>query len=269
MFYVVSKVFFAIARPVHFLFLVMLIGMGLQMTRWRRAGLWLVNGAVVVLILVAMSPAAYWVTTPLEMRFPRIDHVDQAPDGIIILGGAGEPELQGGRPELVSLNDAAERLTEIPRLAKLYPDAKILFTGGPPGRHEDYLSEAKGARKLFTEWGISPDRIILEDKSLTTWENAVFSKELVKPQPGSHWLLVTSAFHMPRAVGVFRKVEWPGIIPYPTDYRAPNPAFGKGWKILASDNLELLELSVKEYFGLAGYWLGGRSSELYPGPEAP
>ncbi|MFX8429711.1 YdcF family protein, partial [Acinetobacter baumannii] len=90
---------------------------------------------------------------------------------------------------------------------------------------------------------------LLEDKSLTTWENAVFSKELVKPQPGSHWLLVTSAFHMPRAVGVFRKVDWPGIIPYPTDYRAPDPAFGKSWRILGTDNLQLLELSVKEYFG--------------------
>lgn len=269
MFYFVSKLFFAIARPVHFLFLLMLIALGLQLTRWSRAGLWLLNGAVVALIFLAMSPAAFWVTIPLETRFPRIDHVDQPPDGIIILGGAGEPELQNGRPELVSLNDAAERLTEIPRLARLYPNAKILFTGGPAGRGDGNLSEAEGARKLFIEWGISPDRIILEDKSLTTWENAVFSKEIVKPQPGTRWLLITSAFHTPRSVGVFRKVGWPGIIPYPTDYRAPDPAFGTKWRSIGSDNLELLELSVKEYFGLVGYWLGGRSSSIYPGPEAP
>lgn len=269
MFYVVSKVFFGIARPLHFLFLIMLIGLVLQVTRRRRLGLWLVNGAVVVLIGLAMSPAAYWVTVPLETRFPRIDRVDPAPDGIIILGGAGDPVLQRGRPDLVSLNDAAERLTEIPRLARLYPNAKILFTGGPPGKGDGNPSEAEGAKKLFIEWGIAPGRIIIEDKSLTTWENAVFSRDLVKPQPGSRWLLVTSAFHTPRSVGVFRKVGWPGIIAYPTDYRAPDPALGRGWKTIGSDNLELLELAVKEYFGLAGYWLGGRSSALYPGPETP
>jgi uncharacterized SAM-binding protein YcdF (DUF218 family) len=269
MFYFVSKLFFQLARPLHFLIILMLLGLGLQITPARRLGLWLVNGAVVILILIAMSPLAFWITIPLEERFPRIDHVDVPPDGIIVLGGAIENIPEYGRPHLISLNDAAERLTEIPRLAQLYPKARIIYTGGPVYEGGGILSEAAGARELFIEWGTSPDRITIEDQSLTTWENAVLTKEIVHPALGTHWLLVTSAFHMPRAVGVFRKAGWPGIVAYPTDYRAPNPAFGVGWRAVASDNLELLELSVKEYFGLLGYWLGGRSSAVFPGPETP
>lgn len=268
MFYLVSKTFYAFARPLHLILILLVLGLGLQLTPWRRLGIGVLSFAVAVLLFLSLTPAAYWMTLPLELRFPRIDHVDQPPDGIIVLGGANEYEPEYGRPNLVSLNDAGERLTEIPRLAALYPKARILYTGGPVDDLGLIPSEAQAAKNLFVQWGIAPDRIILEDRSLTTWENAVYSMEVVKPAPGTRWLLVTSAFHMPRAMGVFRKVGWPGLIPYPTDYRAPDPAFGIPWDLVASDNLSLVELATKEYFGLLGYWLGGRLSSLFPGPDA-
>ncbi len=101
---------------------------------------------------------------------------------------------------------------------------------------------------------------------MTTWENATMTKALINPAPDSHWLLVTSAWHMPRSVGAFRKAGWPGIIAFPTDYRQPDAKYGVVLRRPAIDNLVLLEVAAKEWFGMLGYWLGGRSSALFPAP---
>ena len=266
MFFVLSKVFFAIARPVHLLSLLLVIGLGLQWTSKRRTGILLVNLSAITLIFIAFSPLALWIEQPLEMRFPRPGQLDPAPDGIIILGGATEEEMEVRRPDMIALNDAAERLTEIPRLASLYPNARIIYTGGPGFLVFDVLPEAQNARRLFIQMGISADRIVLEDQSKTTWENATLTKAIINPQPNSRWLLVTSAYHMARSVGDFRAAGWPGIIAFPTDYRAPDPSFETVWRRPGIDNLAIIEVAAKEYFGLLGYWLSGRSSALFPAP---
>jgi uncharacterized SAM-binding protein YcdF (DUF218 family) len=266
MFFIVSKAFFLFARPLHFLLLLMVIGLGLQLSRARRLGVWLVNLAAVCWILFAFSPLAAWLEAPLEQRFPRPGTLDPAPDGIIILGGALDADLSALRPDFYALNDAGERLTEVPRLAKLYPNAKVIYTGGPFGSPPGTLNEAQNARRLLIDLGVPADRITIEEHSLTTWENAVMSKAIVNPAPDSHWLLVTSAFHMPRSVGTFRKAGWPGIIAYPTDYRLPDPRYQYPATGVAIDNLTLIEIAAKEWYGLLGYWLGGRSTALFPAP---
>jgi len=265
MFYLMSKLFYAVARPLHFLLLLMLIGLGLQLTRRARLGLWLVNGAVVALAIAAVSPLATLVLTPLETRFPRPGLVEPAPDGIIVLGGAVDTRSEAGRPDLLSLNHAGDRLTEIPALAALYPKARIIYTGGPDAEANGIMPEARAVRALFVQFGIPVERITIEEQSMTTWENATMTLDLVNPAPGSRWLLVTSAYHMPRSVGAFRKAGWPGIIAYPTDYRTADPQFGIAPQT-GVENLELLDVAMKEWYGMLGYWLGGRSSALYPAP---
>ncbi|MDR3374168.1 MAG: YdcF family protein [Ancalomicrobiaceae bacterium] len=267
MFYVISKWFFAIARPTHFLLILLVVGCLAALFGRRRLATVLIGFVTLSLVGLSFTPAAFWAIQPLEARFPRPDLLSPPPDGIIVLGGAFDTRAEAGHGDSISLNEAAERVTEIPRLAKLYPDARIVYTGGTDVElPKDVIPEAQGAQRLLVEAGIAPERITIEDKSLTTWENAILTKEIVKPADGSRWLLVTSAFHMPRSVGVFRKAGWPGIIAYPTDYRAPSQTAAVPWRLLAVDNLALVEYATKEYFGLVGYYLAGRTDSLFPAP---
>jgi uncharacterized SAM-binding protein YcdF (DUF218 family) len=126
-------------------------------------------------------------------------------------------------------------------------------------------SEAGAAARLLESLGISRDRIILEDRSRNTLENAVFSKAIVQPTPGERWLLVTSAFHMPRAIGVFRKADFP-VEPYPVDWRTRGAEDMMRPFAVMSDGLQRSDTAVHEWVGLVVYWLTKRSSELFPGP---
>jgi uncharacterized SAM-binding protein YcdF (DUF218 family) len=230
--------------------------------RTAGAGRRLVAAAIVLLLGFGLSPLGRLLMAPLEERFPPWDAGRGAPDGIIVLGGVIEPEV-ADRPDS-GLNEAAERITAVAGLARRYPAAKILFSGGDlllrPG-----TSEAHAAGALFESFGIPASRLMLEDQSRTTAENAVFSRQLAMPKPGERWLLVTSAWHMPRAVGAFCRAGFP-VEAYPVDYRTPGGAglwipFGS-----VSTGLRRTDTAVREWLGLVAYWLTGRSSALFPAP---
>ena len=120
------------------------------------------------------------------------------------------------------------------------------------------------ARAALVQAGIPADRVIYEAESRNTWENAVFSKEMVRPQPGERWVLVTSAMHMPRSVGIFRQVGWE-VIPYPVDYRTKHDA--TPWlRFEFGQNLVILDDAVREWIGLTAYRLMGRTESLFPAP---
>src|SRR5262249_50874328 len=172
---------------------------GREMT---RAGRWL---AFVLVALFGLSPIGNALIIPLEDRFPAWDATRGAPDGIIVLGGT-----------IDAWGPRNQRLLVVPELLRRYPNARVLFSGG--ALIDDGDPEAKFAARLLDSFGIVPSRIILEDRSRNTLENAVFSKAIVQPKPGERWLLVTSAYHMPRAIGVFREAGFP-VEPYPVDWR--------------------------------------------------
>jgi uncharacterized SAM-binding protein YcdF (DUF218 family) len=180
-----------------------------------------------------------------------------------VLGGAISPDVSAARHEVV-LNEAAERLTVVADLARRYPDARILFSGGT-GELIAGEREAPFAFRLFETFGIAPDRILLEDRSRNTIENALYSKEIARPMPGQRWLLVTSAYHMPRAIGVFRKVGF-AVEPYPVDWRTRGAQDALRPFTSVGDGLRRVDTAVREWVGLAVYWITGRSSELFPGP---
>jgi uncharacterized SAM-binding protein YcdF (DUF218 family) len=136
------------------------------------------------------------------------------PDGIL-LGGAVDAS---GPDEQAVLNEAAERLVVVPELARRYPNTRILFSGGNSALMDGGSAEAEFAARLLESLGVERSRITLEDRSRNTVENAVFSKALIQPKSGDRWLLVASAYHMPRAIGVFRKAGFPAE-PYPVDRR--------------------------------------------------
>jgi uncharacterized SAM-binding protein YcdF (DUF218 family) len=156
-------------------------------------------------------------------------------------------------------------LTVLPELARRYPNARILFSGGSGALIDDGNAEAKFALRLLESLGVPRGRITLDDHSRNTVENAVYSKAIVQPKPDERWLLVTSAYHMPRAIGVFRKAGFP-VEPYPVDWRAPGVNDALHPFATMSEGLRRTDTAVHEWVGLALYWLTGRSSELFPAP---
>jgi len=266
MFFVLSKILGFFAIPSNLVVSIGLLGLVLWRTRLARAGRRLVAGSLLVLAILGLSPIGNVLILPLEQRFPPWDAGRGAPDGIIVLGGAISPDVSSARNE-VALNESAERMTAVAELARRYPKARIVFSGGSAALIYDEGSEAEFAERLLDGLGIARERVLLEDRSRNTVENAIFSKEIAKPKPGERWLLVTSAYHLPRAIGVFREAGF-AVEPYPVDWRTrgiedalrPFPTMG--------DGLRRTDTAVREWVGLAVYWVTGRSSELFPGPVA-
>jgi uncharacterized SAM-binding protein YcdF (DUF218 family) len=264
MFFFLAKVLGFFALPSNIFVSLGVIGILLMATRFARAGRRLAVAALILLALFGLSPLGNAIILPLEERFPPWDAARGAPAGIISLGGALDTVVSPARGE-VALNEAAERMTAIAELARRYPDARIVFTGGSGRIVYDGVSEAELAARLFASFGIAKERITLEDKSRDTTENAVFTKELVKPKPGERWLLVTSAHHMPRSVGVFRAAGFP-VEAFPVDYRTRGAVDLLRPFSNVGDGLRRTDTAMREWAGLAVYRLSGRTAELFPGP---
>lgn len=224
------------------------IGALLLWTRWKGLGRWIASLTALLAILVAGLPLENWIIRPLEDRFPPITELPERVSGIIALGGG------------------TERLFEFIALARRYPQARLVFSGGAGqvfARRE--IKEADGARLFFERMGLDPDRVIFENNSHNTYENALFARALVKPKTGETWILITSAVHMPRAVGVFRQAGW-SVMPYPVNYlteerpdhwRRPNLVGG----------LSAISIGLREWIGLPVYrWLQ-RTDTLFPAPK--
>jgi uncharacterized SAM-binding protein YcdF (DUF218 family) len=266
MFFVLSKVLGFFAIPSNVVIFAGILGALLWRTRFARFGGWLAIGSLFLLAILGFSPAGNVLILPLEQRFPPWDHSGGAPDGIVVLGGAVTPDVSAARND-VALNEAAERMTAIAGLARRYPQARILFTGGTGALFPGAGTEAEYAGRLFASFGIAPERILLEDKSRNTVENAVVSKAIAQPKAGERWLLVTSAYHLPRAIGVFRRAGFL-VEPYPVDWRTRGSDDALRPFPTLTDGLRRTDTAMREWVGLLAYWLTGRSSELFPGPLA-
>ena len=269
--------FFYIAKGLWFLLqpstlIALLIGYGaiLIWTGWARWGRRFVTIGAILLLVAGLSPLGNALILPLEDRFARANLDDPPPPtGFIILGGA-EDRLVGDARGAPALNEASERIVEAVMLARRFPEAKIAFSGGDAGILYKSSSEAEGAQTLLTALGVPQDRLILEAKSRDTYENAEYLKEEFtragEVGPGKRWLLITSAYHMPRAMGAFRQAGF-NVEPWPVDYRTRGKAdltrpFDK-----VSEGLRRVDVASREWAGLLAYWLTGRSDALFPAPQ--
>jgi uncharacterized SAM-binding protein YcdF (DUF218 family) len=233
-------------------------------TRFARAGRRLAVLSVMLIALAGLSPLGNAIILPLEQRFPPWDATRGAPTGIIVLGGALDTVVSPARGE-VALNEAAERMTAVAELARRFPDARIVFTGGSGRIIYDGAPESDLAARLFDSFGIAKQRVLLEDKSRDTGENARFTRDLVQPKPAERWLIVTSAHHMPRSVGVFRAAGFP-VEAFPVDYRTRGAIDLLRPFATLGDGLRRTDTATREWVGLLMYRLAGRSEELFPGP---
>jgi uncharacterized SAM-binding protein YcdF (DUF218 family) len=187
MFLVLSKLLGILAFPSNVTILFGILGLLLLPTRLARTGRGLAFVSLIALAMFGLSPIGNLLLVPLENRFPAWDAARGAPNGIIVLGGVIDVLSPGDQ---IMLNEGAGRLAVIPELARHYPNARILFSGGSGALTVDGSAEAKAAARLLESFGISRDRVILEERSRNTVENAVFSKAIIKPKRRERWLLV-------------------------------------------------------------------------------
>lgn len=263
MFFAVSKTLWFLAQPVTLIFGLLVLALLLGLTRHRRIQGICVALALLILGLSAYTSLGYVALQPLEQRFAR-PAPPAAVTGIIVLGGAMDTEINAIRRGY-ELNRSGDRFVEALRLAQLYPEAKILISGGSGALFPEGDTEAAAGARFFRDLGIEPARIIEEDGSRNTDENVQLTRQLVNPQPGDTWLLVTSAFHMPRSVGIFRKAEFP-VVPWPTDYfTSGQDTFGLRLDQPA-EGISVTTRAMREWIGLVAYWATGKSSDLFPEP---
>jgi len=264
MFFVLSKTAGFFALPSNLFILIGIAGLVLLCTRVTRLASWLIVTSLVLIAVAGLSPLGYALLLPLEQRFPPWDASRGLPDGIVVLGGSISPDVSAARG-VVELDDAAERITATVELARRYPNARIIFSGGSAALMFDQLPEAPFALKELEALGVAPDRITAEEQSRNTVENAVFSRLIANPKPGERWLLVTSAYHMPRAMAVFRAAGFP-VEAYPVDWRTRGPVDLLRLSSSLSEGLTRTDTAVHEWVGLVAYRLTGRTNELFASP---
>ncbi|MER9302319.1 YdcF family protein [Mesorhizobium sp. M0293] len=263
MFFYFSKIFWFFIQPLNLAIFLLLAGLLAAMIGRPRLA---VTGSVLALLILALSAwtsLGAMMLNPLEERFAR-PKLPEKVDGIVVLGGGFEGSInlvRGG----YDLNSSGDRMVEAAVLARRFPTAKIVVSGGTGELFLDGEGDAATAPRLLTALGVTADRLILENKSRNTYENAVFTKELVTPKPGETWLLVTSAFHMPRAKALFDKAGF-ATVPWPVDYRTSGREGVGLFRDNPADSLQATTTAIREWIGLFAYWLSGRIDQPFPGP---
>lgn len=264
MFFYLSKILWFFAEPGNALLIALIIGLFLTATRFRKLGHSLVTLVVVCALAITFIPFGGWMRAALEDRFQPPSIALDSVDGIIVLGGVIDPQLSAIRETLV-IGGAVERITKSAELALANPEAKMIYTGGSASLSAPDIREADYVLSLYEALGVRAPQLKLDRDARNTWENATNSLKMASPGPYDRWVLVTSAFHMPRAVGVFRAQGWE-VVPYPVDY-STNPNAELKSPMSFTKGLGSLYGAAHEWIGLLAYWLNGKSDAAFPKPR--
>ncbi|CAK0778615.1 Membrane protein [Gammaproteobacteria bacterium] len=260
--FLLSKILWVFASPANFLVFFLFFGALFQYFRNQtlvRFGKKIVLSVAVVFITCTFLPIDAWLAYSLESRFP-IPVLPSRIDGIIVLSGMIDPSASSvwHSPKL---NHNASRITEFVYLARQHPEAKLVFSGGTGSVLDPDILESTFAKEIFSHLGFPLERILFEEKSRNTYENVQFSQSLVQPKSDEVWVLVTSAIHMPRAAGVFKKLNWK-VIPYPVSFQTGRNALFRS-PLGFSKSLFQIDEVVHEWIGLVAYHLMGQTEDWY------
>jgi uncharacterized SAM-binding protein YcdF (DUF218 family) len=242
MIYYVSKVFWLIAAPTNALVLISAIAAFWAVLRSPNGVAWLAAAAACGLVIGTFTPIGLALIAPLEYRFAFSPDSQAALDGIVLLAGGGDDGIDA-----------------VSKFSKDYPTARLIFSGFSAS---DPANEYR--LETFVQRGGDPARIYMEPRPRTTSEDAFYTAALLKPKPSERWLLVTSALHMPRAVGCFRVAGFQ-VEPYPVEFGTVRSHPFAGF-VPGSNALFQLDVAAKEWIGLIAYRLMGKTDALFPGP---
>ena len=261
LFFWISKLIWLLVSPGSLLYLLIILSFIFFYLNKQKLLKIFFSISCIYISIIAFIPVGEWLLYPLESRFKVNPELPEKVDGIIVLSGAENP-LMSNLWQQVEVNGAAERDLAFMSLARKYPDVKLIFTGGSGSMINQGHKGADIAKQLFTEQGLDTSKIIFEKNSRNTYENAIYSKALVKPAEGENWLLITTSWHMPRSVGIFCQLNW-HVIPYPVDHTTlKNNLLRVNYDL--SSNLNGLEIGIKEWLGLIAYRASGKTDALLP-----
>lgn len=261
--FILSKIVWIVSQPLSVALIFSIAALICMFAKRRHLAIFLMIASVILLTTTLFTTVGSVMIQQLEDRFPRPS--DPGKVGcIIVLGGGFATDVSTVRGGY-EVNDAGDRFIEAYRLLNKYPGAKVLVSGGDGFVTGGFLGDAEISERFFAALGISADRLIKEPDSRTTFENAVNSKEILQREGLSDCLLITSGFHMPRSVGIFRKLGI-NVTPWAVDYRSIGKEHLR-FDISQSDaNASMLALATKEWIGMVGYYFAGRTSSLFPSP---
>lgn len=261
LFFIASKIFWLFFSPDILLVLLFVICLFLFWIKATKKALILLHILIIFCVITTFFPVGKWMLVPLETQFSTPDPMPETIDGVIVLAGAENLELSK-EWSAAQLGDACERYIAFIDLMNRYPDSKHVFTGGIGSLSERQMDSADVAKLVFKELHIDTTHIVFENKARNTYENAVLTKKIISPRPGEKWILITSASHMPRSVGIFQKIGWP-VIPYPVDYRTHKTRPFQ-YSVNFSNNLSYLNGAFREWIGLTAYYLTGKTESFLP-----
>ncbi len=254
-FFVLSKILWPLLCPASLAFLSLAAGL-LVVRRWRGFGMALIAFAGLVLFVFGVSPVGHNLMHHLEQSSARPGPMPEKISGILVLGGAVETKAsqKSGQPEV---NDGADRILAGLTLAQRYPEARLVFSGGSGLLRDQELQESGVIRQLLENIGFPAERVVYEDKSRNTFENLRNTKDMFSPGPEERWILVTSAYHMKRAMAISRYLGW-DLLPYPVDYQTSGDyvLWPESYDVLRS--LYLSEFALREWAGFFAYRMTGK-----------
>jgi len=266
MYFYLSKTIGFFAVPSNLVTVIVILGLLLWRSRYARLGKRTTIAGLVLFVIAGASPLGTALLLPLENRFPQWDATHGAPDGIVVLGGVLNPYISRHRNN-IAFGPSAERLIAAVDLSRRYPDARVVFSGGNASMISREMPESDLAVRFLERSGVPSDRILLDRAARNTMENALNAKSIAAPKPGERWLLVTSASHMPRAMGAFRAAGFP-IEAYPVDYKTGSWRDLRALPTSVIGGYGRLDLAAHEWVALVVDWMMGRTSALFPGPAS-
>ena len=262
LFFWVSKLGWYIISPFNFIFILLIAVWMFLFFKKQRSGYILLSCIIIFLILIAFIPIGKILIAPLEKRFETNPDLPKTVGGIIVLCGSMDPILSNLWNQ-EEIHGSVERELSFISLAKIYPEAKLIYTGGSSSFLHQELKEADIAKYFFLNQGIDVSRIVFERNARNTYENAILSMNRTHVDTNKPWILITSAYHMPRSVGIFCKLGW-NIIPYPVDHRT-RPQGNIIFDYNLAGHMSNLGLAIHEWLGLVIYYFTGKSSDIFPG----
>lgn len=204
--------------------------------------------------LAALLPVGAWSLRPLENRFGNVQMPERI-DGIILLTGDENLGVSESRNFPVA-GRAAQRYIHFARLAHRYPQARLVISGNTQSVNPaEKVTTKMIASAVLRSVAIDPNRVLFEEESRNTRENALMTLKAVAPKAGENWVVVTSGYHMPRAVMTFAKLGWI-VTPSVADYYS-EAKFRLALRPHLAHNIDLVTLAAHEYIGLVSYWLFG------------
>ncbi|UQB43061.1 YdcF family protein [Thiomicrospira microaerophila] len=262
-FFTLSKLSWIILSPGNLIIFLFILGTLLVIFKWLGLARWVLIPNALLAGLVLAYPVGDWLIQPLESRFEQPAELPQNIDGIIVLGG-GEDLKRSLSWNVAELGLGGDRFIAAKKLADLYPDSPIIFTGGSGSiQLQNQGSEGEVAAQVFNDMGLNPSRLVLENASRNTYENFKNIKPLL--EANGQYILVTSAFHMPRSMGIAHK-QGIQVTPYPVDYRSNSKEL-RQIDFDFFDHLKALEPGWKEWIGLTVYYWTGKTSDWWPEAE--